>query len=269
MKRAGGGRKRFAVVDRLPSNEPTKTSGSALANMPLDQLHKRCVAGAKRIDGHLQTAYRKIKPDLKYIAEMRERFAEQPRGNANIKGCKTWGEYVRKFLNRSESTIRELLAEVRTFDDDDKPIYTTPTVAESVRDALSDSAHRIEPADNVMRFGVPVLATDNDDQDSEPVARPAEAEMVNISFESVNMEEPKPITVTYQFIDPTECGEMQKGKIVFENCFMDKESLECEDGYVRICRPGGFQIDLLIPKNEYPMGTLFEVTITYKPHAKE
>jgi hypothetical protein len=104
--------------------EPEQNSGSALAKMPLKQLHRHCVRGAKHVNGELQSLYKKIRPDLAYIAEMRARFSEQPRGQANIFGCKTWTQYVQRYLNRTDRQIRKLLSGLEPFKEEETPVTT-------------------------------------------------------------------------------------------------------------------------------------------------
>ena len=75
-------------------------------------LHRRCINGAKRIARELESTYKKIRPDLPYIAEMRRRFSDRPRGRADIAGCKSWSQYVTRYLQRSERQIQRLLKEL-------------------------------------------------------------------------------------------------------------------------------------------------------------
>jgi hypothetical protein len=54
--------------------------------------------------------FNKFKEFLPYIKELRKRFAELPRGNANIAGCKTWTQFCTDVLGRTDSAVRKALA---------------------------------------------------------------------------------------------------------------------------------------------------------------
>lgn len=132
---------------KLAKNEPAETA----ASMTIDALHRRCVSGAGRISREFKQTYRKIKPDLLYIAEMRNRFAALPRGNANIKGCKTWTEYVRQHLNRSERQIRNVLSGLRSAS------LVPETETDGVRVPPSVEQVTRVSGEQVTRNGVPLL----------------------------------------------------------------------------------------------------------------
>jgi hypothetical protein len=55
------------------------------------------------------SAFAKIAENLPYILELRKRFAEAPRGNANIAGCKTWEDFCSKHLHRTPRTVQRAL----------------------------------------------------------------------------------------------------------------------------------------------------------------
>jgi hypothetical protein len=54
--------------------------------------------------------FNKFREFLPYLAELRKRFAELPRGHANIMGCKTWTQFCNEVLGRTDSAVRKALA---------------------------------------------------------------------------------------------------------------------------------------------------------------
>ncbi len=71
-------------------------------------------------------AFAKMKTALPYIIELRSRFAELPRGKANIMGCRTWTEFCNEVLHRTDSAIRKAIAEESEEpDEDEDPIVET------------------------------------------------------------------------------------------------------------------------------------------------
>jgi len=59
----------------------------------------------------VKKGFDKIRAELPYIKELRNRFASLPRGTANIDGCKTWTEFCERRLHRTDRRIRQVLAE--------------------------------------------------------------------------------------------------------------------------------------------------------------
>jgi hypothetical protein len=78
---------------------PTKEGSEAeLSSASNEQLAEIVISGCVQ--------FKKILP---YVAELRERFAALPRGNANIAGCKTWTEFCEKKLDRTDRAVRKAL----------------------------------------------------------------------------------------------------------------------------------------------------------------
>lgn len=56
-------------------------------------------------------AFTKLRDSYPYLVELRQRFKNAPRGNADIGGCATWEQFCEKHLNRHPSTVRQILEE--------------------------------------------------------------------------------------------------------------------------------------------------------------
>jgi hypothetical protein len=67
--------------------------------MPTDQLAQLVVR-----------RFNAFKEFLPYLAELRKRFNELPRGHANIAGCRTWTEFCENVLGRTDRAVRKALA---------------------------------------------------------------------------------------------------------------------------------------------------------------
>jgi hypothetical protein len=92
------------------------SGGTAYTNVEGLLLRETDVrAAAKMTDSELvhrvKQGFQKIHDELPWIVELRKRFANRPRGKANISGCKTWIEFCTTVLNRSPRTIQRLLSE--------------------------------------------------------------------------------------------------------------------------------------------------------------
>ena len=53
--------------------------------------------------------FQRIQDSMPYIIELRKRFKQAPRGNANIAGCDTWEQFCEKHLHRTASALRKAL----------------------------------------------------------------------------------------------------------------------------------------------------------------
>jgi hypothetical protein len=87
-----------APVEPIHANEPGIIPGS------LESLSNEDLAVLVR-DG-LQK-FSKLVP---YVRELRIRFADLPRGKANIMGCASWTQFCEKVLGRTDSAVRKALS---------------------------------------------------------------------------------------------------------------------------------------------------------------
>jgi hypothetical protein len=65
----------------------------------------------KRLALIVKAGFQKIRKCLPYIVELRQRFADLPRGGANIMGCTTWKTFCITHLHRTDRALRYALAE--------------------------------------------------------------------------------------------------------------------------------------------------------------
>jgi len=93
-------RKPSAIVP-TKAIEPEEISGSpAIKKLSNKRLAIIVIAG-----------FQKIRKCLPYIVELRQRFADLPRGGANIMGCTNWTTFCITHLHRTDRAIRYALAE--------------------------------------------------------------------------------------------------------------------------------------------------------------
>jgi hypothetical protein len=52
------------------------------------------------------SSFSKIRDAMPYVFELRKRFADAPRGAANIAGCQTWKEFCQKHLHRTPRAVQ-------------------------------------------------------------------------------------------------------------------------------------------------------------------
>jgi hypothetical protein len=92
----------------------TKMS-SGLARKNEEEVSSASRAATKMTDKQLvtrvKTGFKKIKAELPYILELKNRFAALPRGSANIAGCKTWKTFCIEHLHRTPRAVAYALAE--------------------------------------------------------------------------------------------------------------------------------------------------------------
>lgn len=81
--------------------------------------------------------FAKLKTALPYIIELRERFAELPRGKANVMGCRTWTEFCSKVLHRTDSAVRKAIATESDW-------RNAKADAEAAKEMATESAHEEE-----------------------------------------------------------------------------------------------------------------------------
>lgn len=65
----------------------------------------------KRLAIIVKAGFQKIRKCLPYVFELRQRFADLPRGGANIMGCTTWATFCITHLHRTDRALRYALAE--------------------------------------------------------------------------------------------------------------------------------------------------------------
>jgi hypothetical protein len=65
----------------------------------------------KQLVARVKSGFKKIKAELPYILELKNRFAALPRGSANICGCKTWKTFCIEHLHRTPRAVAYALAE--------------------------------------------------------------------------------------------------------------------------------------------------------------
>jgi hypothetical protein len=87
------------------TREPDETSASFAKRHAASKMTNQALV--KRV----KKGFEKIKAELPYIRELRERFRKLPRGGANISGCATWATFCIEVLHRSDRHIRRVLAE--------------------------------------------------------------------------------------------------------------------------------------------------------------
>jgi hypothetical protein len=98
---AKGGGVNTTLDWQAPAREPNEPGIFPVRpeDMPSEQLARLVV-----------DRFNRFKEFLPYIAELRKRFAELPRGHANIMGCQTWTQFCKDVLGRTDSAVRKALA---------------------------------------------------------------------------------------------------------------------------------------------------------------
>lgn len=76
----------------------------------------------------VKLGFQKIEDELPFIEELHGRFAQLPRGHANIGGCRTWEEFCTTVLHRTPRRIQQVLANLRrhTTNKVDSRFWLTP-----------------------------------------------------------------------------------------------------------------------------------------------
>jgi protein gp37 len=125
----------------VPVAQPELSSGSLA---PPSNLSDEDLAVVVR-DG-----CRQFKRLIPYVAELRNRFEDRPRGKANIMGCNTWTEFCEKVLDRTDRAVRKALAVAA--DEHDKATYkefvrrNATTNVRRRRQARKETESRNKPA---------------------------------------------------------------------------------------------------------------------------
>src|ERR1700719_1628984 len=65
----------------------------------------------RALGSRVKRGFEKIKSELPYIIELRDRFKALPRGKANIDNCTTWTQFCELRLHRTYRRIQQVLAE--------------------------------------------------------------------------------------------------------------------------------------------------------------
>lgn len=137
---------------------------------------------AKMSDAQLvkrvKQGFQKIHDELPWIIELRKRFANRPRGKANIAGCKTWIQFCDKVLSRTPRQIQRVLQEaecdVSSHSSDAAPDKLVANVKLNVRTKKvtysSVAYHPAETAKPVSQDITPLVLVDA--PNPEPSPRP-------------------------------------------------------------------------------------------------
>lgn len=59
------------------------------------------------------SSFSKIRDAMPYVFELRKRFADAPKGAADIAGCNTWEEFCQKHLHRTPRAIQMALQDMK------------------------------------------------------------------------------------------------------------------------------------------------------------
>jgi hypothetical protein len=108
--------------------------------MPVDADPDLSKVSDAELADYVIGAFRTIREALPYIRELRQRFAQLPRGHAGIAGCASWKGFCEDRLHRTPSAIRKALAGERNVTEPKAP--TAPTNAEKLFEARILAAAR-------------------------------------------------------------------------------------------------------------------------------
>jgi hypothetical protein len=97
-RRDGTGGVVTTAITKIEAGKIPALSPNQLEKLPTEKLVEVAVG-----------TFTRLQDAMPYIVELRKRFKDAPRGNANIANCKTWEQFCERNLHRTASTLRKAL----------------------------------------------------------------------------------------------------------------------------------------------------------------